>query len=104
MTDNDMAGRFFKDLVALYLQALPEDLRTIGGSQAFEAVSLRITGRKKSFAEEYAVGDSFVLTYAFRIADVESYANQKIDAQQLLDRGHITYGQGRINVRLVSAQ
>jgi hypothetical protein len=104
MTDNDMAGRFFKDLVALYLQALPQDLRTIGGSQAFEAVSLRITGSKKSFAEEYAVGDSFVLTYTFRVADVESYANQKIDAQQLLDRGHITQGQGRINVRLVSAQ
>jgi hypothetical protein len=104
MTDNDIAGRFFKDLVALYLQALPQDLRTIGGSQAFEAVSLRITGSKKSFAEEYAVGDSFVLTYTFRVADVESYANQKIDAQQLLDRGHITQGQGRINVRLVSAQ
>jgi hypothetical protein len=104
MTDNDMAGRFFKDLVAPYLQALPEDLRTIGGSQAFEAVSLRITGRKKSFLEEYTVGDSFVLTYTFRVADVESYANQKIDAQQLLDRGHITHDQGRINVRLVSAQ
>jgi hypothetical protein len=50
MTDNDMAGRLFKDLVALYLQALPQDLRTIGGSQAFKAISLRITGRKKSFA------------------------------------------------------
>jgi len=104
MTDNDIAGRFFKDLVAPYLQALPQDLRTIGGSQAFEAVSLRMTGRKKSFAEEYAVGDSFVLTYIFRVSDVESYANQKIDAQQLLDRGHITYDQGRISVRLVSAQ
>jgi hypothetical protein len=104
MTDNDMAGRFFKDLVAPYLQVLPQDLRTIGGSQAFEAVSLRITGRKKSFLEKYAIGDSFALTYAFRVADVESYANQKIDAQQLLDRGHITHDQGRINVRLVSAQ
>lgn len=104
MTDNDMAGRFFKDLVAPYLQVLPQDLRTIGGSQAFEAVSLRIAGRKKSFLEKYAVGDAFVLTYIFRVADVESYGNQKIDAQQLLDRGHITYDQGRINVRLVSAQ
>jgi hypothetical protein len=104
MTDNDIAGRFFKDLVAPYLQALPQDLRTIGGSQAFEAVSLGIIGNKKSFADQYAVSDYIFLTYIFRISDVESYSNQKIDAQQLLDRGHITQGQGRINVRLVSAQ
>lgn len=105
MTDNDMAARFFKDVVAPYLQSLPSDLRTTGGSQAFEAVSLRITGRKKSFADEYAIGDRFVLTYTFRVADVESYANQKIDAQQLLDRSHITHDQvGRISVKLVAAQ
>ena len=99
-----IAGRSFKDRVAPYLQGLPQDLRTIGGSQAFEEVSLRITGRKKGFAEEYAVGDPFVLTYIFRVSDVESYANQKIDAQQLLDRGHTTCDQGRISVRLVSAR
>jgi hypothetical protein len=105
MTDNDMAARFFKEIVAPYLQVLPADLRTTGGSQAFEAVSLRITGRKRSFAEEYAVGDRFVLTYAFRVADVESYAGQKIDAQQLLDRSHITHDLiGRISVKLVAAQ
>jgi len=105
MTDNDMAARFFKDIVAPYLQTLPSDLHMTGGSQAFEAVSLRITGRKKSFAEEYAAGDLFVLTYTFRVADVESYSNQKIDAQQLLDRSHITQDQvGRISVKLVVAQ
>jgi hypothetical protein len=105
MTDNDMAARFFKDILAPYLQALPSDLRTTGGSQAFEAVSLRVAGRKKSFADQYAVGERFVLTYTFRVADVESYAKQIIDAQQLLDRSHITHDQvGRITVKLVAAQ
>ena len=104
MSDNDIAARLFNDLVVLYLQALPENLRTIGGSQAFEAVRLQVTGRKKSFIEEDTTGDAFLLTYTFRIGDVESYANQKIDGQQLLDRGHITRDQGRISVRLVSAQ
>ena len=105
MTDNDIASRFFKDLAAPYLQELPQNLRTIGGSQAFEAVSINVLGRKKSFADEYAVGDVFFLTYAFRISDVESYASQKIDAQQLLDRAHVTHDKiGRISVKLVSAQ
>jgi hypothetical protein len=105
MTDNDIAARLFKDVIAPYLQVLPSDLRTIGGSQTFEAVSLQITGHKKSFLNEGTNGDRFVLTYAFRIADVESYANQKIDAQQLLDRSHITDNQvGRISVKLVAAQ
>jgi hypothetical protein len=104
MTDNDIASRFFKDVVAAYLQSLPEDLRSTGGSQTFEAVSIRLLGQKKSFLDKYAVGDSFLLTYTFRVADVESYANQKIDAQQLLDRGHIAHDKGRISIRLVSAQ
>jgi hypothetical protein len=39
----------------------------------------------------------------FRIAAVERYARQTIDAQQLLDRGHSSHEKiGRINVKLVS--
>lgn len=105
MTDNDIASRFFKDIVAPYLNSLPTDLKSTGGSQAFQAVGISILGSKKSFADEYAVGDTFWINYVFRIADVESFASEKIDAQQLLDRAHISQdGVGRITVKLVSGQ
>ncbi len=105
MNDNDIASRFFKDIVGPYLQSLPTDLKSTGGSQAFQAVSISILGSKKSFTDEYASGDSFWLNYVFRVADVESFAAQKIDAQQLLDRGHLSQdGLGRISVKLVAGQ
>jgi len=88
-----------------YLQSLPTDLKSTGGSQAFQAVTISILGSKKSFTDEYATGDSFWLNYVFRVADVESFAAQKIDAQQLLDRGHLSQdGLGRISVKLVAGQ
>lgn len=105
MNDNDIASRFFKDIVGPYLQSLPADLKSTGGSQAFQAVSISILGTKKSFIDEYAIGDSFWLNYVFRVADVESFAAQKIDAQQLLDRGHLSQdGLGRISIKLVAGQ
>lgn len=105
MSDNDIAARFFKEIVAPYVRDLPKALSASGASKTFEAVTLQVIGSKKSFAEEYAVGDYFTLTYNFKLADVSSFAEQKIDAQQLLDRGHITHDTiGRINVRLVGGQ
>jgi hypothetical protein len=105
MNDNDIVSRFFRDLVAPYLQSLPTDLKSTGGSQAFQAVRISVLASKKSFADEYAIGDHFWLNYVFRISDVESFAAQKIDAQQLLDRGHISQdGLGRISVKLAAGQ
>jgi hypothetical protein len=102
VSDNEIAARFFKELVSPYLQEVPGALAKSGGSEAFECASISVTGSAKSFAEEYAVGDYFTLTYVFKLADVESFATQKIDAQQLLDRGHITHDKvGRIAVKLV---
>ncbi|MGC2745707.1 MAG: hypothetical protein WA672_21265, partial [Candidatus Angelobacter sp.] len=67
-------------------------------------LSVEVLTSSKSFADEYAVAHSFWLNYVFRLADVESFAAQKIDAQQLLDRGHITNDQiGRITMKLVGA-
>jgi hypothetical protein len=104
MNDNDVAARTFRDYVATYLRALPSDLKGTGGSQVFETVSVEVLTSSKSFADEYAVAHSFWLNYVFRLADVESFAAQKIDAQQLLDRAHITNDQiGRITVKLVGA-
>jgi hypothetical protein len=81
------------------------DLKSTGGSQAFQAVRISVLASKKSFADEYAIGDHFWLNYVFRISDVESFAAQKIDAQQLLDRGHISQdGLGRISVKLAAGQ
>ena len=105
VSDNDIAVRFFKEIVVSYLQLLPADLSSTGGSQAFQAVSLEVNGRKKSFTDENAVGDPITFSYVFKISDIESFRDQKIDAQQLLDRGVITQsGVGRITVRLVSGQ
>jgi hypothetical protein len=104
MNDNDIAARMFRDYVTPYLRALPSDLKGTGGSQAFETVSVNVLASSKSFADEYATGNLFWLDYVFRLADVESFASQKIDAQQLLDRGHITNDRiGRITVKLVGA-
>jgi hypothetical protein len=105
MSDNDIAARFFRELIAPYLQSLPTDLKSTGGSDAFQAVKISILGSKKSFADKYAVGDSLLLSFVFRISDVESFAMQKIDAQQLLDRAHITEsGVGWITVKLIAGQ
>jgi hypothetical protein len=100
MDDNKIAVRFFKDLVIPFLQGVPSDLKATGGENAFEAVSVSIVGSKKDFTQEYAIGQSFTVNYVFRIADVESFAAQKIDTQQLLDRGHISQdGVGRISLK-----
>ncbi len=105
VSDNDIAVRFFKEIVVNYLQLLPADLSSTGGGRAFQAVSLEVEGRKKSFTEEYAIGDRITFAFVFKISDVESFKDQKIDAQQLLDRGIITQNNvGRITVRLVSGQ
>lgn len=105
MSDNDIAARFFREIIAPYLQSLPTDLKSTGGSEAFQAVKISILGSKKSFADKYAVGDPMLLSFVFRISDVESFAMQKIDAQQLLDRAHITEsGVGRITVKLIAGQ
>jgi hypothetical protein len=104
MNDNDIAARMFRDYVTAYLRVLPSDLKGTGGSQAFETVSVNVLASSKSFADEYATANVFWLNYVFRLADVESFASQKIDAQQLLDRGHITNDRiGRITVKLVAA-
>jgi hypothetical protein len=105
MNDNDIASRFFKEIIAPYLQGVPTDLKSTGGSDSFQAVKVSILGSKKSFTDEYAIGSHFWLNYVFRIEDIESFASQKIDAQQLLDRAHISQdGVGRISVKLVSGQ
>lgn len=104
MNDNDIASRVFRDYAAPYLRGLPEDLKGTGGSQAFETVTIEVLASAKSFADEYAAAHYFWLRYAFRLADVESFASQKIDAQQLLDRGHIINDSiGRITVKLTGA-
>lgn len=104
MTDNDVAARFFKEAVSNFLKSVPDDLRNTGGSRAFEAVSVSVMGSTKSFADQYAVGDYFTLTYTFKLSDIESFATEKINAQQLADRGHIRDSRtGRINIQLASA-
>jgi uncharacterized protein GlcG (DUF336 family) len=105
MKDNDIAVAYFKQLIAPYLQEVPNDLKSTGGSQAFEAVSMSVVGSKKDFSEEYAVGQTFTITYVFRLADVESFVAEKIDTQQLLDRGHISQDDiGRISVKYTPGQ
>jgi hypothetical protein len=100
MDDNKIAVRFFKDLVIPFLQGVPSDLKATGGENAFEAVSVSIVGSKKDFSQEYAIGQSVTVNYVFRIADLESFVAQKIDTQQLLDRGHISQdGVGRISLK-----
>jgi hypothetical protein len=100
MDDNKIAIRFFKDKVVPFLRELPEDLKATGGENAFQSVSVLIRGHKKDFAEKYAVDSSVDFKYVFRISDVESFVSQKIDAQQLLDRGHITQDDvGRIALK-----
>lgn len=105
MDDNKIAVRFFKDLVIPYLQEIPDSLTATGGQNAFEAVTVSIVGSKKDFSNEYAIGDLCTFEYIFRISDVESFVAQKIDTQQLLDRGHISEeGVGRISLKYNSAE
>src|SRR6266436_402967 len=105
MDDSKIAVRFFKDLVIPFLQGVPSDLKATGGENAFEAVGVSISGSKKDFSQEYAVGKGFTINYVFRTADVESFVAQKIDTQQLLDRGHISQdGVGRISLKYTASE
>jgi hypothetical protein len=104
VSDNDVASRFFKEVVSNFLKEVPDDLKNTGGLKAFEAVSISVIGSSKSFAEEYAIGIPFTITYTFKVSDVESFALDKIDSQQLLDRGQIKDSRtGRVKVLLTSA-
>lgn len=104
ISDNDAAARFFKESVSNFLKSLPDDLKATGGTRAFEAVTVSVTGSIKSFADQYTTGDSFTYSYCFKLTDVESFAADKINAQQLLDRAHIKDSRtGRISVQLASS-
>ncbi|PSH02605.1 MAG: hypothetical protein CXZ00_16585 [Acidobacteria bacterium] len=104
VSDNDVASRFFKEVVSDFLKKVPEDLKNTGGLKAFEAVSVSVVGSSKSFADEYAIGIPFTITYTFNLSDIESFASDKIDAQQLLDRGQVKDSRtGRVKVLLTSA-
>jgi hypothetical protein len=83
-----------------FLQGIPADLKPTGGESAFQAVSVSIVASKMDFSEKYAVDHTFTVEDVFPLTDVESFVNQKIDTQALLDRGHLTQDDvGRISLK-----